>query len=535
MSRADPLVSRERQMPANFRSLLSDLSRRLGLRTAPSFEHGVLAFVAISLLLRLATAAWAPLAFDEALYWRYSKFLDAGYLDHPFMNPLMIRLGTMILGDTTLGVRLFPILGGIVSTCAIWQAAELFFRVPRVGALAALLFNLTLVGSVGTMISTSDQALVMSTSLLLLALAKLLDSGLGHWWLAVGLAFGLGMCSKYTTAFHVVAVYLWLVLVPANRHWFLSLWPWAGALVATAVFYPVIDWNAHHQWASIVYQGKRMHVDVLTLKYLAELVGSQVGLATPSVFALAVLALGFVQGETDRQKSALVLLRASVVPAVLYFAWHSLHQRVQGNWPEVIYPPAVIAAAYGILRADTLSPLAARVHAWAYGLAVPVGAGLALIVYAQCVFGLMPLGKADPTSRILDYGWEDLSAGISSAATRIGATAIIGTEYEVVTSQDFHTHSPLPVIQITQRIRWANEPRPARSDLAGPLLYVCREPCAKVDRLRQRFTHFDFLQALSRKRGGVTIDQYRLYRAADPVRAVLDPEYAELNGVQQLQ
>lgn len=508
-----------------------------GMRTLRElgFEQRVMLFVVAAVLVRLVSAALIPLAFDEALYWRYSKYLDAGYLDHPFMNPLMIRIGTSLLGDTPLGVRLLSILGGIVSTWAIWRAADLLFREKHVGAIAALFFNLTLVGSVGTMLSTSDQALVMCTSLLLLALAKLFETGNGVWWLAIGLAFGLGMCAKYTTAFYVVAIYLWLVMVPAYRHWFLSLWPWVGALVATLVFLPVVDWNAHHEWASIVYQGKRMQVDSLTLKYLAELVGSQLGLATPSILVLAVMGLAAARGSTPEQRNALVLLRAAVLPGALYFVWHALHQRVQGNWPEILYPPAMIAAAFAVTQAGKLPGMAGKAVVWSNRTAIPVGVTLAVMVYAQCVFGILPIGKSDPTSRILGYGWTELAAGIEQAAARDGAAAIIASEYQPVSSQSFYGRGPLPVIQLSQRVRWANEPKPDRKVLNQRLLYVCREPCAKVDRLHQRFATFDYLGSLPRRRGSVDIESYRLYRAGNPLGAVLDPEYSELHGGEQLQ
>ncbi|HTO65264.1 MAG TPA: glycosyl transferase, partial [Bradyrhizobium sp.] len=62
----------------------------------------VLALVA----LRLIAAAVTPLTFDEAYYWMWSKHLAGGYYDHPPMVALVIRLGTMLAGDTELGVRL---------------------------------------------------------------------------------------------------------------------------------------------------------------------------------------------------------------------------------------------------------------------------------------------------------------------------------------------------------------------------------------------------------------------------------------------
>ncbi len=61
-------------------------------------------------LLRLIVAACTPLAFDEAYYWTWSKHLAGGYYDHPPMVAYVIRLGTLIAGDTQIGVRLVSIL-----------------------------------------------------------------------------------------------------------------------------------------------------------------------------------------------------------------------------------------------------------------------------------------------------------------------------------------------------------------------------------------------------------------------------------------
>jgi len=60
--------------------------------------------------LRLVAAAFTPITFDEAYYWMWSKHLAGGYYDHPPMVALLIRLGTLIAGDTELGVRLVSIL-----------------------------------------------------------------------------------------------------------------------------------------------------------------------------------------------------------------------------------------------------------------------------------------------------------------------------------------------------------------------------------------------------------------------------------------
>src|SRR5882762_1447020 len=92
----------------------------------------ILALVAV----RLVAAAWTPLTFDEAYYWMWSKALAGGYYDHPPMVAVVIRLGTMIAGDTPFGVRLVSILLALPMSWAIYQAAAILFGGRRVAASA---------------------------------------------------------------------------------------------------------------------------------------------------------------------------------------------------------------------------------------------------------------------------------------------------------------------------------------------------------------------------------------------------------------
>ncbi len=78
-------------------------------------------------VLRLVAAACTPLTFDEAYYWMWSKHLAGGYYDHPPMVALVIRLGTMIAGDTELGVRLVSILLALPMSYAVYRTAAILF------------------------------------------------------------------------------------------------------------------------------------------------------------------------------------------------------------------------------------------------------------------------------------------------------------------------------------------------------------------------------------------------------------------------
>src|SRR5438034_9282825 len=180
------------------------------LRLVRNTAVTILALVA----LRLGAAAWTPLTFDEAYYWMWSKHLAGGYYDHPPMVAYVIRAGTIIAGDTELGVRLVSILLALPMSFAVYQSAGILFGGRRVAATAAILLNVTLMAAVGTLIVTPDAPLLVASSFVLFFLAKVLETGRGVWWLAVGVAVGAALLSKYTALFFGPAILIWLVSIP---------------------------------------------------------------------------------------------------------------------------------------------------------------------------------------------------------------------------------------------------------------------------------------------------------------------------------
>src|ERR1700726_796021 len=204
----------------------------------------VLALVA----LRLVAAAWTPLTFDEAYYWMWSKHLAGGYYDHPPMVAYVIRLGTLMAGDTEFGVRLVSILLALPMSWAVYRTAAILFGGQRVAATATILLNVTLMAAVGTLIVTPDAPLLVASSFVLFFLAKVLETGRGAWWLAVGAAVGAALLSKYTALFFGPAILIWLVSVAKLRRWLLTPWPYLGGLVALVLFAPVILWNVDGAW-----------------------------------------------------------------------------------------------------------------------------------------------------------------------------------------------------------------------------------------------------------------------------------------------
>jgi 4-amino-4-deoxy-L-arabinose transferase-like glycosyltransferase len=482
---------------------------------------------------RLVLAVHVPLSFDEAYYWLWSKHLAAGYYDHPPMVALLIRAGTIFVGDTQLGVRLVPVLLTLPAAWAVWRAADILFRDRALADTAALYFSLTLMVAAGTLIVSPDAPLMIAAAFLLFFLAKVHETARGPWWLGVGAAAGLGLVSKYTALFFGASILAWLVLVPQHRRWLASPWPYLGGLLAVGLFAPVLLWNAEHGWVSLIKQLGRAGVRSLRPGYLGELIPAQIGLATPGIFALGVLGLCAMAKGAGGNRSARVLLGASILPLVAYFLWHALHDRVQGNWLSPIYPALAVGAAvaaHGIDWPVLRWPRVGRVADLSRRLAVPVALAMFVVAGLQAATGLLPLGPQEPTASKLAAGWSDLARRIEAERVRLKARTIVTTGYAATGWLAFYLPPGTPVIQLNERIRWVNAPAPDPELLRGPLLYVAEDDKVFMGFLRQRFAAVRDDGTQERSRRGQVIETYRLLALdeprGDPIDRTPPPELA---------
>jgi 4-amino-4-deoxy-L-arabinose transferase-like glycosyltransferase len=120
--------------------------------------------VFVLLFLRAIMAAQLPLSADEAYYWLWSLHPAAGYFDHPPMIAWLIRAGTLLFGDTPLGVRLAGVLLSFPASWFVWRAASLILKDKDRAGLAVLFFNLTLMVSAELLAATPDMPSVVASA-----------------------------------------------------------------------------------------------------------------------------------------------------------------------------------------------------------------------------------------------------------------------------------------------------------------------------------------------------------------------------------
>jgi len=472
-------------------------------------------------VLRLVAAALTPLTFDEAYYWMWSKHLAGGYYDHPPMVAVVIRLGTLIAGDTEFGVRLVSILLALPMSWAVYRSAAILFGGERIATTAAILLNVTMMASVGTIIVTPDAPLLVAASFVMFFLAKVLETGRGAWWLAVGAAVGAALLSKYTAMFFGPAILIWLVVVPKLRRWLLSPWPYLGGFVALAIFAPVILWNADHQWVSFIKQLGRARIEGFKPAFIAELIPTQIAFATPLVWLLGAMGLYALLRRNSGALAARALISATFWTIALYFVWHSLHARVEANWFAPVYPAFAIAAAVAA-HVVPWDPPRKRIADFCLRWAAPSGVLMFVALIVQANTGVLSGYRRDATVRSVGVGWRELAAGIEAVRIRVGASCVLAPDYGTTSWLAFYLPKGSCVLQQTQRFRWVNMLEPDPTLLAGKLLYVDEVRPGGQPALTATFARIEPVAQIPRKRGPLTIETYQLDLLDGAKGSVLD-------------
>ncbi|KAA2215176.1 glycosyltransferase family 39 protein [Teichococcus oryzae] len=471
--------------------------------------------IALGLLtaLRLLAALLLPPAPDEAYYWVWGRALALSYYDHPPMVALWTAAGSALGGDTAFGLRLLGPIGVALASILIARTGNGLFPGSGAGYWAAALLNGTLLFSAGSVLMTPDTPLLVFWCAALWAWVQVHLRQDGWWWLAFGVLAGCALLSKYTAVFLGFAVVLWLVIEPGARHWFRDWRLWMGGLLALLVFSPVLVWNAEHDWISLAKQGGRAgNVGTASsLRYLGELVGGQLGLATPIIFVLCVAGIVVACRRAGRRDAVATLLALVTLPPALIFLWQATGSRVQGNWPAILYPSACLAAA------GYLGPRWQGWRKWG----VVLGLGLTLVVLVQGIFSPLPLPRrSDPTLARLG-GWHDFAAEIEQIRRSRNASFVAAEEYGLASELALHLPRGTPVIALGDRWDLFDLPEPpldgqgllVRSTRRGEAAPLWPEAAPGGE--------------VARQRKGIEAERYRLYDVSlsdDGLTRVLLPQ-----------
>jgi dolichol-phosphate mannosyltransferase len=377
-----------------------------------------IAVIAYSVVLRLLYAGSVELLPEETYYWNYSQHLDIGYLDHPPMVAWLIRLGTLVFGQTEFGVRAGALCCGAITLVFVYRLARNLFG--EAAALAAVVLAQTLpFFFLSGFLMTPDAPLTAAWAASLYYLERaLIAERPGAWWRA-GICLGLGMISKYSIALLAPVTLAFMLWDPTSRRWWRQFEPYQAALLALAVFSPVIVWNAQHDWASFAFQTSRRLAEAPQFA-LHKLIAAALVLITPTgVVAVAAALLrgrsgSSVDGDPQTPRRRLLMNLAILIPLSVFVAF-SLRHEVKLDWTGAMWTAALPALGCSMIAAGfNVRGLGAWIRsAWAPTIVAMLlinGAGLHYLV-----LGLPGVGYGKHIE-LVPVGWRDLTRHVLHAA-----------------------------------------------------------------------------------------------------------------------
>lgn len=365
---------------ASPRSRHSQASRTAALRmtaSAPRREpYALLALLAIGTLLfavHLATNGSYGFHRDELATISDARHLAWGYVAYPPLTPFFGRLSIVLFGVSPVSLRVFPALAqSLIVVLAGFMTAEMggTRRAQLVAALATAVAPFALVSGALYQYVSFDMLWWVATAYFVV---RVLRSGDPRWWLAVGIAVGLGMMTKYTMAFFVTGVLVGLALTSARRQ-FGSGWLWAGVVLSLVIFLPNLLWQIQHHFITLDFL-KSIHARDVAIGrangfLIQQLFVCTCALAVPLwlaglwyvffsrdgaafraigwMYVVPLVLLVIAQGRFYYLAAAYpMLLAAGSVAAERWLAGHS--ERAARIGADVAYVLFVLAAAVGVI------------------------------------------------------------------------------------------------------------------------------------------------------------------------------------------
>ncbi len=225
-------------------------------------RRAALWLIALSTAIRFLWSALLPISNDEAYHWLYTAHPDLSYFDHPPMTMLVAKAGLLFCGGWThpFSLRLGFVLlfAGTLWVLFRWTSRWFGESAGFWAAVALCLSNYFTAWS-GSQAHPDSPLLFFG----LLTFWQSSEAILGDprksskRWLCVGLAFGAALLSKYHAVLLPAGVVLFALFTKENRRIFSTPGPYLAVAIGSALFAPVIVWNALHDWTSFRFQGGR--------------------------------------------------------------------------------------------------------------------------------------------------------------------------------------------------------------------------------------------------------------------------------------
>lgn len=388
---------------------------------------------------------------DEFYYWVGSQRLAWGYVDHPPLAPLLLRLTTETLGESMFAMRLPAALAGAATVYLSGLMARELGGSKAAQALSALTVALAPILLIFTSFYSPNAFAFLWWALITYLLLRLLRRDRPQLWLAVGLVAGVGLQNKHTMLLLGLGIAAGLLLTPARRY-LRSRWLWLGGGLALLLALPNFLWQVANGWPSLeFYANATLYKNVTTSP--PEILLTQILVFNP--FALPLWLAGlyyFLWHPAGRRYRTLGWVYLALL-ALMIAAQSSRPDRIAGAYPMLFAAGAVLVERLAGRGRRPRLRLAAVTAAVLLGAAIMLPVSLPLLPPQPTARMATAMGIAevaaerDKSAALPQYladrfGWRELARTVAAVYAELPAeeqaqAAILTTNYGEAGAIDF--------------------------------------------------------------------------------------------------
>ncbi|HTH16175.1 MAG TPA: glycosyltransferase family 39 protein [Magnetospirillum sp.] len=400
----------------------------LNSRRATGLALGLIAAIA---LLRAGLLAFAApnLSFDEAQYWAWAQHIQLGYYSKPPMVAWAIAATTALFGEGSGAVKLGSMLAQTGTALLVLLLGRALFG-RTIGAWAGVAWMTMPAVSLSSLMITTDPFLLFFWAAALLAVVEAPRKGPGfnRWWMAFGVALGLGLLSKYAMVFFLGCLFLWLAWDREARP--LARMPglWLGIGLGVLIYLPNLAWNAANGFVSYVHTKDNANLkgSLFNPDKLAEFVVGQFGVFGPILMVALVLAL--VAACRKGAPSRVKMLTAFTLPVLAVMTVESFLSRANANWTAPAFVTATLLATWWLAeKKPALLKVSLALH-------LAIMGGMYSLDGARRVVDF----SFDPEKRI--KGWETVGDRVSAVLAAHPGARLLADERKVMATLIYYVH-----------------------------------------------------------------------------------------------
>ena len=379
---------------------------------------------------------------DELQVLDDARHLAWGFVAYPPLTPAFGRLELALFGTSLAGFRVFSAL----AQCVAMVFTGLIARELGGRRWAQLLAALAVAATPFSLLTASEFMYVAFDGLWWVLLAwlvlRLVNSGNPRGWIAIGLAIGAGMMTRYSMLFCVAGLVAGVCATPLRTQ-LRSRWLWMGVAASLLVFLPNALWQWQHDFISVDFL-QSIHARDIGIGRTDGFLLAQLYANTGPLLAPVWLAgLWFLAFARDGARWR-VLAWMYVVPLLLFWLAHGRDYYLAPAYPMLL-AAGVVALQQLCDRVTALRARVARAAAWALVL-------VALVSTADVALPIAPVNSA---------GWQLSRKAHDNFAEQIG-----WPEYVVQVAAVYHA---LPASERARTAIYANNYGEAGAiDLYGP-------------------------------------------------------------------